>query len=746
MKLTPRFTLAFILYATALLLVVGSLAYTSGRNTLHDNTIAELEGTAQRKEDNLNRWVDNELSDLRALATDPVLLSNVSTLMTASREAAEFHSAHDKFIASLQPRLAPSAFLEVSLLRPDDGQVIASTTASEEGQVKADQPYLTNGLSVPYVDNPTYSPGQKSFVMTAFSPLLTADGDLLGILAARLDLASLNAVIARRTNLHQTDDAYLVDTSNLFVAQPRLIDDRSILQTGIHSEDVNRCLQQQTGVVQAADFRGVPAFMAYRWIADRQLCLVVKIDQAEAYHPIRVFGETILLISILGLLVAVGIALALGRSLTRPIVALQDGVARFSNGELNQRLDESSPDELGQLAAEFNKMAEVLSEQQTHLRRRAERFFNLTIDLLCTINPSGRLLDLNPAWELTLGYTTEELRGHLITSLIHPDDLTLTTSTLQQVSSEAPGRFEVRFRHKDGRYLWLAWVVAGSPEDQVLYAAARDVTERRLAEEKLRKQAGELERSNQELEQFGYVASHDLQEPLRLVTGYVQLLARRYQGQLDEDADEFIGYTLEGTERMRNLLADLLAYSQIGTSSRNFSPVALEEALKRVTDNLHIVIEANNAVITHEPLPSVLGDDTQMMQLLQNLISNAIKFRGKEPPRIHIGVGQLDDRWLIFVRDNGIGIDPKFTEKVFVIFQRLHTANQYPGTGIGLAIARKIVERHGGRIWVDSESGKGATFYFTLQPLPPATPEAAPAPTTRPRSKDTVSDRATDLI
>jgi light-regulated signal transduction histidine kinase (bacteriophytochrome) len=226
----------------------------------------------------------------------------------------------------------------------------------------------------------------------------------------------------------------------------------------------------------------------------------------------------------------------------------------------------------------------------------------------------------------------------------------------------------------------------------------------------------------------------------------VQLLARRYQGQLDEDADEFIGYTLEGTERMRNLLADLLAYSQIGTSSRNFSPVALEEALKRVTDNLHIVIEANNAVITHEPLPSVLGDDTQMMQLLQNLISNAIKFRGKEPPRIHIGVGQLDDRWLIFVRDNGIGIDPKFTEKVFVIFQRLHTANQYPGTGIGLAIARKIVERHGGRIWVDSESGKGATFYFTLQPLPPATPEAAPAPTTKPRSKDTVSDRATDLI
>lgn len=746
MKLTPRFTLAFILYATALLLVVGLLAYTSGRNTLHDNTIAELEGTAQRKEDNLNRWVDNEQSDLRALATDPALLSTVSTLMTARPDSAQFRTAHDKLIASLKTRLAPSAFLEVSLLRPDDGQVIASTTAAEEGQVQADQSYFINGLSNPYVDNPIYSTATQIFMMTASSPLLSVDGDLLGVLAARLDLASLNAVIARRTNLHETDDAYLISPSNLFVAEPRLIPDRSVLQMGIYTEDVNRCLQKQTGVVQASDFRGVPAFMAYRWIPDRQLCLVVKIDQAEAYHPIRVFGGTIVLISILGLLVAAGIALALARSLTRPIVALQDGVARFSDGELDLRLDESSHDELGQLAAEFNKMAEALTEQQTHLRRRAERFFNLSLDLLCTINSSGRLLDLNPAWEQTLGYSREELRGHLITRLVHPDDLELTTSALQGVSSETPGRFESRIRHKDAEYRWLAWVVVGSAQDQILYAAARDVTERRIAEEKLRKQAEDLERSNQELEQFGYVASHDLQEPLRLVTNYVQLLARRYQGELDEDADEFIGYALEGTDRMRNLLADLLAYSQVGTSVKEFVRVSLEETLKRVTDNLQLVIEANNAVITHEPLPPVLADDIQMMQLFQNLISNAIKFKSKELPRIHVGVRQLEERWLLFVRDNGIGIDPKYTEQVFVIFQRLHQPDQYPGTGIGLAIARKIVERHGGRIWVDSESGKGATFYFTLPPVETRVPEAAPPQVAKPRAKDTVTDRASDLI
>jgi PAS domain S-box-containing protein len=632
------------------------------------------------------------------------------------------------------------------LIRPEDGRVIASTTTSEEGTFKVNQPYFINGMSGLYVDNPTYSTVLHSFAMTAASPLLTPEGQLLGVLAARLDLASLNVVISRRTNIHESDDAYLVNGSGLLVAEPRLDHDSAVLQTGIHTQDVNRCLQGQSGVIEAQDYRSIPSFMAYRWISDRQLCLVVKIDQAEAFRPIRVFGGTIALISALALLAAAGVAVTLARGLTRPILALQDGVARFANGELDLRLDESSDDELGQLAAEFNRMAATLTEQQTHLRRRAERFFNLTLDLLCTINPSGRLLDLNPAWEQVLGYSRDELHGHLLTNLVHPDDLRLTSAALQRVSKEATGRFESRFRHKDGQYRWLAWMVVTSSQDRLLYAAARDITERHLAEEKLHRQTEELERSNRELEQFGYVASHDLQEPLRLVTNYVRLLARRYEGQLDEDADEFIGYTLEGTERMRNLLSDLLAYSQIGTQSQEQVSVDLEETLKQVVDNLHLMIEANSATITHDPLPSVMADAAQMVQLFQNLIGNAIKFRSKEPPRIHVGAKQLEERWLIFVRDNGIGIDPQYTERVFIIFQRLHKPDQYPGTGIGLAIARKIVERHGGRIWVDSEPGKGATFYFTLQPAQVRKPDVVAPEVTKPRAKDTFTDRATDLI
>jgi PAS domain S-box-containing protein len=421
-------------------------------------------------------------------------------------------------------------------------------------------------------------------------------------------------------------------------------------------------------------------------------------------------------------------------------------VARFAAGDLKHRLDESTGDELGQLAGEFNKMAEVLVEEQTFMRRRAEQFFNLTLDVLCTIDATGHLLDLNPAWEQTLGYSRDELRGHLLTSIVHPDDQRTINSTLPNVTSEIAGRFEIRCRHKNGSYRWLAWVVVLSNADQLLYAAARHVTQRRLSEQSLQQKSDELERSNRELEQLAYVTSHDLQEPLRVVTNNVQLLSRRYEEKLDKNANEFIGFALEGADRMKNLLADLFIYSQISSQGKKLVPVSLEDALKRVADKLDLMIEAVGATITHDPLPAVMGDDLQIVQLLQNLIGNAIKFRSQEPPLIHIGARPVGERWLFFVRDNGIGIDPQFTERVFVIFQRLHSQEKYPGTGVGLAIARKIIERHGGRIWVDSEPGKGATFYFTLQPAETGPSEQVPAETAKPRSRNSVVDRASDLI
>lgn len=199
-----------------------------------------------------------------------------------------------------------------------------------------------------------------------------------------------------------------------------------------------------------------------------------------------------------------------------------------------------------------------------------------------------------------------------------------------------------------------------------------------------------------------------------MVASYTQLLARRYQGKLDEDADEFIGYAVDGVTRMQALISDLLAYSRVGRREVEPADISMDEILDRVLQSLRPAIEETRAEITRDPLPAVFGDATQLMQLLQNLVANAIKFHGDKPPRVHIGVRRDGDDWVFSVRDQGIGIDPQFQERIFVIFQRLHSRNEYPGTGIGLAICRKIVERHGGRIWLESAPGQGSTFHFTL--------------------------------
>ena len=234
------------------------------------------------------------------------------------------------------------------------------------------------------------------------------------------------------------------------------------------------------------------------------------------------------------------------------------------------------------------------------------------------------------------------------------------------------------------------------------------------AEEELKQLSEELKRSNEDLKRFASAASHDLQEPLRGIEGFIKLLEKRYKGKLDEKADEYIDYVVDDVKRMQMLIKDLLEYSRVSAKGKVFSPANCSVVIEKALSNLRSAIEESGAKVTYDLLPTVMGDDAQLIRLFQNLIGNAIKFRSLEPLKIHVSAKSEGDEWIFSVRDTGIGIDPKQAERIFVIFQRLHTRQEYPGSGIGLAICKRIVERHGGRIWVDSKPGTGATFYFTI--------------------------------
>lgn len=343
------------------------------------------------------------------------------------------------------------------------------------------------------------------------------------------------------------------------------------------------------------------------------------------------------------------------------------------------------------------------------------------IDGIITIDESGQVATFNPAAERVFGFSASEVIGRNVKMLMpepyhgeHDSYLSnfLTTGTAKIIGI---GR-EVVGRRKSGSTFPMELAVSAFSlgEHRYFTGIVRDISERKVAEARLRDTADELSRSNLDLEHFAYVASHDLQEPLRAVSGCVQILQRRYSAELGDQASELIRHTVDGVSRMQQLIDDLLVYSRVGTRGRVFEPIDLGAVLDTAIANLSVSIEESGAIITREPLPEVKADRTQFVQVWQNLLANALKFRGEELPRIHIGTRRAASEWVFSIRDNGIGVEPEYFDRIFVMFQRLHTRTEYPGTGIGLAVCKKIIGRHGGRIWVESTPGEGATFSFTI--------------------------------
>ncbi len=484
--------------------------------------------------------------------------------------------------------------------------------------------------------------------------------------------------------------------------------------------------------------------------------LYIKCDLGAMYEQFRLYGMVTALVIIFSFLLAYFLSRILQKSISKPILDLAQTAQIISNkGDYSVRATKVGKDEMGSLTdafnqmlmqiqkqnqalSEFNKKLEQKVKERTselelsnknldsyakQLKESEEQFKGLlesAPDAMVIVNEDGVIKLINRQTEKLFAYNKEELIGQKVELLIpqrfagnHPHHLENYFTNPKAREMGAGLELFGKKKNADEFPIEISLSPLRTKEGTIVSAAIRDISERKKVELELKEKSLELTRSNSELEQFAYVASHDLQEPLRMVTSYVQLLSNRYKDKLDQDANDFIAFAVDGSNRMRILITDLLQYSRVNRT-KPFEWIDLNNELTVILKNLESSIKENNALIKSDPLPKIYGDNVLIGQLFQNLIANAIKFKGEKNPEIYITGKKVNNAYQFSVKDNGIGIQKEYSDKIFVIFQRLHTKEKYPGTGIGLAICKKIVERHGGKIWVESEFGKGSTFYFTI--------------------------------
>ncbi len=551
-------------------------------------------------------------------------------------------------------------------------------------------------------------------------------------------LAPYTAALAAAPALQKQIDALIADDSAL---RPLILNRRRIGGIwGVWAAGVIKnplAYPRASSHLIAQQLQGKALFDQYR-AATTDITTALDREQEHDYSDSLSLLAHVRLIFALLFAGAMVTALLLGwrtmLAVTRPLSRLSRAAQAIGEGDLDRPVRIEGAREFADLGTSMEWMrnqlalqARLVVEREMELRAGEERFrsaFELAAGGMAMVGLDGRWIRVNAALCDSLGYSESELLTMTSAAVTHPQDRPSgANATRGLLDGSIPTILaERRFIHKDGHTLWvhIGSVVVRDAQGAPLNFIAQitNISERKQAEAALQANKQELERSNAELQQFAYVASHDLQEPLRTISSYLQLLNRRYKGKpLDDNAEQFITFAVGGAKRMQTLIQDLLSYSKAGAHSRDFTPTDSGALMAEVTAALRTTIVEKGAVVQYEGLPTMLGDAGQLGRLFQNLIANALKFC-KEAPVIRITAERREEQWLFTVRDNGIGIDPAHAARIFVIFQRLHTREEYEGTGLGLALCKKIVERHGGRIWVESVPGQGAAFHFTLPALP----------------------------
>lgn len=451
--------------------------------------------------------------------------------------------------------------------------------------------------------------------------------------------------------------------------------------------------------------------------------LVIVYNLGQIGERVRLYGSMVLAV-----LLGTGLLAFLMSSRLRPVIArpisrlVQATTSVAETGDYSIRAERLSNDELGILTDRFNEMLAAIESRDDELRKafrnldeERARFHFLAESMpqkIFTARPSGDVDYMNRQWTEFTGVTFEQMKDWGWTAFVHPDDVDDNIRAWKHsVATGDPFMFEHRFRAADGRYHWhLSRARAMRHSDgsiSMWIGSNTDIHQQKEKEEELR-------RANDDLRQFAYSASHDLQEPIRNVAVYSEVVVRRYADKLDDEGRQYLGFLRDGGRRLTTLVNDLLAYTRASLAELAETRVDASAVLQKSLASLAEAIRESGAEVTSDALPEVSMGDAHLQQVFQNLIANAIKYRSQAPPRIHVSAENRGTAWCFSVRDNGIGIDPQYRDKIFGVFKRLHHDQRYSGTGIGLAICQRVVERYGGRIWVDSEPGKGSTFSFTI--------------------------------
>ncbi len=565
--------------------------------------------------------------------------------------------------------------------------------------------------------------GSRVGVIFAY-PVLNFSGNIAGALTAIID----DSWIERQENdIPLPQGAFLTMLDEYGVPLPGKnlkAGSRSFLPA---SESIVSILNRGQTVFESLGRDGVKRIYALAPVAkanNRLYWCVALPSEALFSRAESLFATTLAILLISGLLVLLGAWGISNRMILGPLKRLVDATRHLAEGHLNLRIGPiAKSGELAELSYAFDRMAASLEQRALALERSRKRLADILAiahEPIISLDDQFRIRFFNPAAQKIFLYSAEAIIGEPLLKLfceehqIHLNDRLKDFASSPDMSFSYDGDLTCAKANRDTFMVELSLSKLNIGNEILYTLILRDVTERKNAALAKARWSAELERSNADLEHFAYNVSHDLQEPLRMLASYTRLVQQEYGTLIDKRGNEFLGFAIDGADRLQKMIRDLLTYARVGRPGIQLTHVDCNKILKEICQDLSGLIGANQATVDVEQLPLVMGNEIELRQIFQNLIVNALKFRGEETPHIHIGCGATEDSWQFFVKDNGIGIEPRFKERIFGLFQRLHTQEAYEGTGIGLALCRKIIDNLGGKIWVDSTVGQGSTFYVVL--------------------------------